>query len=196
MTVTVFNPPTAPVLTTTFVGNGVQMSWSPSQSDAGISAYLFYRRMDGPYGSWGGQPGNVTGYLDTYQVIADKTYAYYIQALDVNGVMSPPSNVEIATTMTFADDPLHSGLPISGAYYGTLRKAIDALRRTAGLPLVWTSYGPATGPVTANDMIVMRTALDEGRAALGLRPVLYHIGISAYAPIRAQDLQDVREGVK
>ncbi|HKS22549.1 MAG TPA: hypothetical protein VJZ76_07115 [Thermoanaerobaculia bacterium] len=201
-TVTVYGPPTPPTFLTVSSSSGgpVQLSWSGATAPAGFDHYQIQRIE-------AGRPG-YNDYVTTS--LASNTdssvnhwpnpyyaYAYRIVTVDVNGVRSAPSVADAAMVGTFADDPLPAVALIRGIHFSQLRQAIDAMRATAGLPAIWSSYAPLTGVVRAGAMEQMRSALDEARNVLGLSQIVYHWPSPLSGRlIHRYDIDDLRTGVK
>src|SRR5205085_11404637 len=84
-----------------------QIQWASSSSTPGVHHYVIERR-----------PDNVTLVTsdDSITTIQDKpyggigvdgrTFVYRVKAVDVNGVASEFSTYDLATRITFADDPI------------------------------------------------------------------------------------------
>ena len=115
---------------------------------------------------------------------------------------SAPSALDYATVATtlFTNDPLAGGgvTAIMGIHIGELHHAIDAVRRAAGFTTpVWSSYGPATGPILASDNTTARQRLDEAVIILIGHGVFYSGEVPASSGrIWAYQYQQIREGVK
>ena len=126
-------------------------------------------------------------------------YLYRIIALG-NGTESPPSPIDFATTATllFAETIGTNGTPVvRGSDVQELRRAIDALRRSAGRPAFWSDYSAPTGFVLASHVLDMRGALDEAWFYL----INAHIAFTGDTPagghlIYADQLNQLRAGVK
>ena len=199
--VTVIAPPSAPVLTATANGSySVNLAWSaPSSTGSGLDHYEIQRLYNGgAFGTYYSSIApNVTSIPDN-GVSPLTSYLYRIRAVDTSGVASPWSNADLATTLTFAYDPVVSrGTPVSGTIISQLRQAIDSVRRTANLTPTWTNYSAPTGPVYGAAVMEMRAALDDARSLLGLAQIAYAVPTeSAGDPIRASDINDLRGGIK
>ena len=81
-------------LTATPVGTRVELRWSASTDDAGIAGYDVYRDADAPV-----RVGAVTTYSDG-SVQPATSYAYRVEAIDVGGNRSGPSDAVAVTTGT------------------------------------------------------------------------------------------------
>ena len=130
---------------------------------------------------------------------ANTAYLYKVRA--VNGGESTDSNIDLATTVIFTDDPLVAGTTaIKAAHVSELRTAIDAVRALAAL-----GAGSYTDPIiTAGSTAVkavhvteLRTAIDAARSALALSALSYADPISAgTTAVKASHLTELRNGVK
>jgi YD repeat-containing protein len=198
VTVTVYEPPTAPLLTAQFATGGLSVTWTASVAEAGLreNTYLVQRSVEGSrfddYGLVFQE--NVRSFTDS-NVVGGKTYIYRVRAFDSNSVASAWSSSEMATTITFTDTTL-AGKALRGVHFGELRQAIDSVRRSAGIPTIWSSYASPTGPVTLNEMLLMRNSLAEARIRIGAGPLVVTHNIVPGTRIHAADLEDLRTGVK
>lgn len=198
--VTVVDPPTAPAAVTATYDAGygrIVVSWGPSSSQVEIGHYEIERMPDGRLWS----VTATTTFTDTYDLVAGRAYVYRVTAIDTQQVSSDPSNPDLATTMAFSNDPLlgpaeGGGSPIRGLHISELRQAIDAVRIAAGLAPVWSSYAPATGPVSPSHFVELRTRLNEGRAELLLPPVTFSGNVASLQAILRSTVTELRNGVK
>jgi len=116
---------------------------------------------------------NQTGWVDA-SVVAGKTYVYRVRAVAADGTRSAFSAADVATTMSFEDDPLVRGNRAKSVHLEQLRTAVNAVRAAAALSAMNFST-----PVTANALIrashitQLRTALNEARQALGIAAVTF-----------------------
>lgn len=94
-------PPTAPAsLTATAVsGSEINLSWTPSTDNIGVTGYLVERQSPGSTSFT--QIGTATGnqYNDT-GLAANTNYSYRVRATDAAGNLSPYSPLASATTLT------------------------------------------------------------------------------------------------
>jgi hypothetical protein len=121
-------------------------------------------------------PASTTTYNDT-TVSAGAAYLYRVRAVDTLGNFSTYSTVDLATAISFADDPLNpSGTrtPIRAQHVTQLRQAINAVRALANLPAAgWTNTVQAGAVVRAVDVQELRSNLDQARSTLGLAAAAY-----------------------
>jgi hypothetical protein len=133
----------------------------------------------------------------------DTAYLYKVRAVDASGHVSPYSNVDLATAITFDNDPLTSPpaakVAITVQHLFQLRRAINAVRQLAGLTnATWThTHSPTPGSIYAVDVMEMRTNLDQALTALNL-PVLPYIesDLSGHPRIKKEHFQQLRDRVK
>ena len=103
-------------------------------------------------------------------------YLYRVRAVDSVGNVSPPSNIDLATAISFTDDTIARGsTTIQAAHINELRQAVDAVRATANLGAVnWGgSISAGATTVQATHIQDLRTNLDQARSVLGLSPCSY-----------------------
>ena len=112
--------------------------------------------------------------------------------------MTAYSNRDLATLVTFTDDPLGANGPtlIREIHIREIRTAINLVRHAAGLTdYAWTNTITAgVSYVKAWDVTEMRNVLGDARSRLLLPPV-----IPTYAQlimIHAVDFQELRDGMK
>lgn len=205
-TVTVVQPPTVPAsldawfdVSTAQSTPTIHVSWSASASSVGIARYEVQRSFDGASFVTVGSVQLGTSFNDT-QVVMGKAYVYNVHAVDSNNIAGLNTGNDIATAVVFSNDPLPApptATLIRGIHVSELRSAIDAVRRSAGLPAQWTSYSPLTGLIYASTFNELRNALADARNVLGLPAVTY--SQSTVVPgmiILRSDLTALRGGVK
>lgn len=151
----------------------VSISWSPTD---GADHYQVDRssNISAPFA-----PINynvtTTTFTDT-SVSSVTAYLYQVRAVDAVGNLSPPSNIDLATAISFTDDTLViQSTTIKAAHINELRQAVDAVRATAnGSAVNWG--GSVIADVTniqATHILDLRANLDEARSALGLPQCSY-----------------------
>ncbi len=127
------------------------------------------------------------------------TYLYQVRAVDSSNVAWGPSNVDLATTIVFTDDPLVAmSTRIKAAHITQLRTAVNAVRAAAGLTAASFTDTISTGTVVrAAHIQELRLRLDEARAARGLPAMTYVNTLTAtISRVKAVDLTEIRNGVK
>jgi hypothetical protein len=110
------------------------------------------------------------GYLDL-SVVPNQAYLYRVRGYDTRA--GAESVTEIATTYTFADDPLNAGTPIKAAHIVQLRTVTNAVRVAAGLSEYnFTDESLDTGSsIRAIHATELHLANEQVRAILGLAPL-------------------------
>jgi YD repeat-containing protein len=200
VTVTVSAPPTAPTSFSATYDSAqslIHLQWSGATCPASPCQYQIQRAESG-YSTYNDTvPESTTAHDDHSFTIGD-AYAYRVITVDRNGAKSAPSVADAVVAMVFTDDPLPTPAFIKGVYFSQARQAIDKLRAAANLPLEWGPTYPAlTGLVRADDMDETRLKLNEARSVLGLPPIAYRTPLPVGGqPIRREDLEDLRTGVK
>ncbi|HKO42309.1 MAG TPA: hypothetical protein VJU84_03405 [Pyrinomonadaceae bacterium] len=111
-----------------------------------------------------------TTFTDT-TVSSVTAYLYRVRAVDTVGNVSPPSNVDVATAISFTDDTLvvHT-TPVKADHINQLRQAVDAVRALVNHSAA--NWGPSVTPgvttIQATHIQDLRTNLDQARNALTL----------------------------
>lgn len=143
-----------------------------------------------------------TNSFNDTNVIEGTAYLYKVRAVDAVGNVSPYSNRELATAVTFEDDPFPDPpappVKIKAVHLTELRDAINAVRWTAGLNLAtWTNSSPKGMRILADHVREMRTALDEALSALNL-PVQSYIdsNLTGHPLIKKDHIRQLRQRVK
>lgn len=169
----------------------VQLAWQPV---AGATSYQIERSTDGTTFAPVGTSPNAN--YDDSSVAAQTSYLYRVRAVTPQQT-SAPSNVDLATTMLFTDDPLATGIAVKAIHVTELRAAVNSLRALAQLaPATYSGGAAAGGAILASNIVELRTALNQARTALSLAPTTFTNTINAGAPVRAVDLQEIRDAVK
>ena len=111
-------------------------------------------------------------------VSANSAYLYRVRAVDSSGNYSNYSAPDLATAITFTDDPLNpSGTKtiIKADHLNELRRAVNGVRALVNLsPATWTYPDPVSSPASQRRMIYwedvtdLRAKLDEALTILGL----------------------------
>jgi hypothetical protein len=192
------SPPPTPgsLVATAQTANSVLLSWAISP---GADHYEVQRRQN-ISSAWASlSPNPTTNGLTDTSVGAGITYLYQVRAVDAAGACpSAFSNVDLATTIIFADDPLQGQATIIKAQHVTqLRQAVNAVRLTANIaPASWTNPLNHLDPVRAIDFSELRTRLNDALSPLGFSPIPPDPGIAQGITIYAAQLQTVRDKVK
>ena len=186
-------PPANVVATATSTSN-VNVSWT---STAGATSYNVYRSTGGGVYASAGSTASLS-FNDAGRT-PNTAYLYKVRA--VNGGESTDSNVDLATTVIFTDDPLSGGTTaVKAAHVTQLRTAVNAVRTLASLGAGSFTDATVTAGVTAVKavhVINLRTALDVARATLALSALTYTDSITASATTpEASQFTELRNGVK
>lgn len=187
--------PTGVQATSNAAGSTVTVNWGAS---TGATTYEVERTTAGT------QPQIVTTvsadsprtYTDT-NVAPGKAYLYRVRALQQD-VSSPRSAADLATTVSFSNDPLFAQQSTIRADHVTeLRIAADALRDLAGLtPASWSDGVARLGIVRAAHLNELQTALAEVFTQLGMPPPPLAGAIAPGDIIRASGVQQLRNATK
>ena len=120
----------------------------------------------------------------------------------VNGGESGDSNIDLATTVIFTDDPLVASTTlVKAAHVTELRTAVNARCRT----LASLGAGSYTDPsitatvtnVKAAHINDLRTAIDAARTALSLSALSYGETVTASTTtVKTSHITELRNGVK
>jgi hypothetical protein len=190
----VVTPPTNVVATATSTSS-VNVSWTAS---AGAASYNVYRSASGLNFVLAGSVTAPTVTFNDAGRSANTAYLYKVRAVD--GAESGDSNIDLATTVIFTDDPLTVGTPIKAVHLTQLRTAVNAVRTLASLaPASYTDPTITAGvtKVKAVHINELRSALNAARSALTLPAISYSETITAATTkIKATHLTELRGGVK
>ena len=176
--------------------SNVNLSWT---AVGGASTYNVYRSTNGDCYALAGTTA-MTTFSDGGRT-ANTSYLYRVRAVTAGGEESGDSDIELATTTIFTDDPLVAGTTVAQTEHITeLRTAVNAVRALAGLSASTFTDATLTAEVTlvkAVHVTELRTALDAARSALGLAAISYGESITAtITTIKASHVTELRNGVK
>lgn len=146
-------------------------------------------------------------FSDTTNVSAGKAYLYRVRAVDSAGNFSNYSQIDLATTITFTDDPLNPNgtkTIIRAQHLIELRQAVNAVRTLARLSTAsWTYADPVSSPPSQRrpiyweDVAELRSKLDEALTILGrLQPYDSDPPLSRGSPVSAAHFMQIRERVR
>jgi len=172
-------------------GYSVTLTWNGASPSARVAGYQIQRWEPGHYYYDYGQTTQTTATDNS--VVALNAYVYRVYATDTNGATTLMTDPDNTVVMSYANNPLH-GTSIHGRDFSEMRQAIDAYRRLANLPPIWSSYLPLTGPVLLSDISDLRFYLDDVRYRLRLPPMTYSNSPPAY--VSASDVLELRRGVQ
>ena len=169
----------------------VQVTWSAS---AGAASYRVFRRAAGGGYTQVGTPSQAS-FTDT--VAAAAAYAYRVQAVTASTDVSLESAPDVATTMTFANEPLAAGVSIQAVHLSHLRTAVNYVRALAGIGSAgFTDAASAGVTVKAVHITELRTALDDALSTLNIGLTSYtDSGLSGVAA-KAVHVQEIRNRLK
>jgi ELWxxDGT repeat protein len=180
-------------LTATGTGSSVSLNWTPAP---GATRYEVMR--------WDSRPFVFTIATTTGTTWSDpnltpnRCYLYTVRAIDGSGNTLAYANPDLATTITFADDPITPGVtPIRKVHFDQLRTGAFALRFLTANVFVAATPFTQGAQIRALDVTTLRADIDRYRAMLGLSPTTYtDPTIAPGVPIRARHLQELREALK
>jgi fibronectin type 3 domain-containing protein len=148
--------------------NTVQLRWS---AVSGATRYDVYRSAQGgPFGLATSTSGPA---FDDASVSANSSYLYKVLAFG-NGLTSPFSPIDAATTVFFTD-PTLAGVAPKSVHITELRTAVNAMRAAAGQQAFnFTDSTLTVGTQIKRAHIAeLRSALDAARSAIGLPAINY-----------------------
>ena len=123
------------------------------------------------------------------------TYLYKVRALN-GATVGPLSVADLATTVTFTNDPMKPGGTLRASDIEELRGAVNMVRAAAGITPIGPDGTASTGSTPrTNHLTQLLTALNQARAALGISGV-YGGDVGTTLPIRASHINLLRAGVK
>lgn len=151
----------------------IDIAWTPVQ---GAQYYRVERSpsKDGPYTAISTN-STQNSLIDTPPAQSVMAYLYKVCVANAQGTcISAYSNIDLATAIAFADDPLldpaaTGGTTVQAIHLMQLRAAIDAVRNTAGIGAATWSQFPSVAAnqlIYASHIMEMRARLDEARSAL------------------------------
>jgi hypothetical protein len=147
----------------------------------------------------------------TDSTASNKAYLYRVCGVDASGNrLTDYSNVELATTVIFTDDPLVASSPsqvgttIKAEHLVQLRLAVNAVRALAGLGAAsWTYPEPVSFPVEQRraiyweDIAELRTNLDQALNVLERwQPYVTDPALARGMTVKANHFQEIRTRVK
>jgi hypothetical protein len=191
------SPPNG-LIAATLSGTQVNITWSAS---AGMIDHYQLERsasINGPYAQLA--PNPTTNSFNDTTVVSGVAYLYRVCAVDTAGNRSTYSNIDLATAISFTDDPLVAGTTrIKAQHLVELRQAVNAVRSAAALVAAsWVDPAASGVQIKGAHIQELRTNLDQARAALGL-PVLSYTDPTLAAGsnlIKMAYSDELRRGVK
>ena len=186
----------ANLLAATFSNTQINISW-----DANPTAHHYVVERANESGSFIAVNTHVTtnSYIDN-TVSSVNAYLYRVRSADAAGNVSAPSNLDLATAITFDDDPFPQAPTLVRAQHILqLRQAINAVRQ---LTPSLNDY-PWTHPITVGQTLIkgddieeLRTALDEALVILELPPGGYTDAELTGRPFQKTYITELRNLVK
>ena len=195
--------PSGLVATTTWtpppVTPQVQINWAAS---AGAHHYQV-EKSDRIYKPFTILSSNVltTSFTDTQVGGVITAFVYQVRAVDAFGNVSPPSNLDIATAITFTDDPLiANSTVIKGQHVKELRQAVTAMAQTAGMPSlpVWTDDVASLSGIQVKAIHIeeLRSNLNDALSMVGVTLSSYTDLALSGVHIKKIHLDELRERVR
>lgn len=190
-------PPPTNVVAATYSNARIDLTWTASTG--AVDHYEVERSssINGPYSQL--TPNPTTNSLSDTTVTSGVAYLYRVYAVNATGGRSTPSNIDLATAITFANDPLPPFSIVYGQHILDLRQAVNAVRATAGLTAAtWDDTNLGGVLIKAIHIQQLRTRLDEARSALGLAAITYTDPTLTVGgtEIKKAHLNELRQGVK
>lgn len=140
----------------------------------------------------------VASFTDT-TVTSGVAYLYRVRAVDSQGLTTAASNLDLATAISFTDDPLVANTTtIKAQHLVELRQAVDAVRLLAGLAAaIWTDPSPQGVFIKKVHIEELRTNLDLALTELGLPTQSYTDSVlTTSTAIRKVHFDELRQRVK
>ena len=169
------NPMVAPtnLIADTFSSARIDLTWTAAPG----AHHYQVERAPNLGGTFTVVNSNVVGtsYQDT-TVTSVNAYLYRVRTADAVGNLSPPSGIDVATAITFTDNPLTVGTTLVKAVHLTeLRQAVNAVRAAANLSAAtWTDPTLSTSvTIKAVHVTELRSNLDAALTALGIATSAY-----------------------
>lgn len=191
------NPLTAPanLVADTFSSSRIDLMWTAAPN----AHHYQVERAPNLGGTFAVINSNVTttSYTDN-TVTSVNAYLYRVRSADAIGNLSQPGSIDVATAITFTDNPLVVGTTFVKAQHLTeLRQAVNAVRAAANLAsAIWTD-GSLTGvDIKAVHVQELRTNLDQALTAIGLSPTSYTDASLPGVQIKKVHMDELRQRVE
>jgi hypothetical protein len=191
-------PPGAPgnLVATATSTSAVSLSWNAGSGS--IDHYQLQRATskNGPFTTL---PNTASTSFSDTGLSSTTTYIYRVRAVDAAGNYSDFSNIDIATTIVFTDEPLVATMIVKAVHITELRSAVNAVRAAAGLSTVtWTDSSLTNVEIKAVHLNELRSHLDAARSVLGLSTGSYTDSTvtAGTTLVKAVHVNEVRDRVK
>jgi hypothetical protein len=177
-------------LIATAVFNSVTVSWNADQSQTyNIDLYI-------PQFGWSRIWTTNFSPFSHQGLTPNTAYAYRVRSS--TGAVS---NIDVAVTTGFTDEPLLAGVTtITAQHFRELESAVNAVRTLAGLsPVTFTGGRPvAGGIIRASQVTDLRNALNAALIVLGAPAVTWTDPtlLARTTRIRAMHIQELRDAVR
>ena len=191
------NPLSAPtnLVADTLSGTRIDLTWTAAPN----AHHYQVERAPNLGGAFTVLDSNVltTSFTDD-SVTSVNAYLYRVLAADAGGNLSPPGSIDVATAITFTDNPLVAGTTVVKAQHVTeLRQAVNAVRAAANLsPATWTDNSLTNMAIKAVHIEELRTNLNQALTALGLAASSYTDSSLSGVSIRKVHMDELRQRVK
>ncbi len=121
-----------------------------------------------------------------------------MRSADAVGNLSVPGSIDVATAITFTDNPLAVGTALVKAQHVTeLRQTVNAVRATANLSAAtWTDSSLTNVPIKAVHIEELRTNLNQALSALGLSTSSYTDASLSGVVIKKVHVDELRQRVE
>jgi hypothetical protein len=130
-------------------------------------------------------PWNDTGALP------ETVYLYRMQGFDGSF-----TNADLGMRITFTDDPLKPGTTIKAVHLQEIVRAANIVRGAAHLSAFTHAATPGSPVITAAQLNALRDAINTARVSLGATSFSFTNVIAPQMPIRAVDIQELREAIR
>lgn len=193
--------PVVLVAPTSVVATGVAITQINLSWSAAPNAHHYVVERASQMNSFTVVNANVSGTtFNDATAVSGNAYLYRVRSADANGNTSPQSNVDLATTIMFSDDPLQSQTPVQADHIRQLRTAINAVRHLTPTLQDYNWQQPSAtlvgAPIKANDIDELRLALDDAMNILGLQAGGYTPASLAGQLIQTGPITQLRDRVK
>ena len=191
------NPLAAPtnLVADTFSSTRIDLTWTATPN----AHHYQVERASNLGGAFNVLNSNVatTTYTDN-TVTSVNAYLYRVRSADAGGNLSVPGSIDVATAITFTDNPLTAGTTLVKAQHVTeLRQAVNAVRAAANLgAATWTDSSLTNVLVKAVHIQELRTNLDQALNSLSLPPGSYTDTSLSGVKIKKVHVDELRQRVE